>query len=50
MAAPFHYALLNQGLGGVAAISISYFGTLAATRLVHTVIGLKTGLFEGEAT
>jgi len=46
MAGPLHYYLMAKNIGAVASNQISYWGTMVATRVVHTVIGLKTGLFE----
>ncbi len=46
MAGPLHMYLMTKELGSGLANQISYWGTLAATRTVHTLIGLKTGLFK----
>ena len=47
MASPFHYYLMKScELASGVANQISYWGTMVVTRLVHTLIGLKTGLFK----
>jgi len=46
MAGPLHYFLMAKNLGSGVANQVSYWGTMIATRTVHTLIGLKTGLFD----
>lgn len=41
-----HYWLLMQGYAGGKAFVISYLGSLVFTRIIHTLYGLKSGLFE----
>lgn len=40
-----HYLLLKQGVARVPAFLIAYVTAIAAARTIHTIYGLKTGLF-----
>lgn len=48
LAGPLHYAGMRAGLPADTANRVSYWGTLVATRLLHTYIGFKAGLFDDQ--
>ncbi len=41
-----HYILIMNGLGRTAAFALSYIFALALSRYIHTLYGLRFGLFE----
>ncbi len=46
LAVTFQGMLLTQGMARAGSVVVAYIGALLLTRIVHTIWGLKTGLFK----